>query len=436
MGMDTERTTRFEAYINELATVVGHEDRHEPMRAYCQGLVLPGDRKSVEPMAARVDPMHVQSRHQSMHHFVADSPWEDAEVMRVARNWALEAMEEQGPIEAWIVDDTGFPKKGVHSVGVAHQYCGALGKTANSQCAVSVSLSNRVASIPGALRLYLPEVWAKDMARREKVGVPASIAFQTKWQIALDLIDQLNKDGVRKAAVLADAGYGDATAFREGLSKRGFLYTVGVGPQVTVWATGEGPLSPPAPSKMRGRPATRLRRDAEHRPRNVKEVAMALPKKAWQDVAWTEGTRGKLTSRFAALRVRVASRDFKRTEVRDAEWLLVEWPEADAEPAKYWLSSEPAGTPLLELVAKAKLRWRVERDYQELKDEIGLDHYEGRGWRGFHHHASLCIATYAFIVAERARLSPPSPRSLFGIKEPAVSICPRGRPTADKSPTT
>ena len=430
MGMDAERATGFEAYIAQLATAVGHEDRREPMRAYCQGLVLPGDRKSVEPMAARVDPLHVRSRHQSMHHFVADSPWQDADVMRVARNWALAAMDGQGPLEAWIVDDTGFPKKGNHSVGVAHQYCGALGKTANSQCAVSVSLSNRVASIPGALRLYLPEVWTKDMQRREKAGVPESMVFRTKWQIALELIDQLDKEGVRKAAVLADAGYGDATAFREGLSERGFRYTVGIGPLITVWTPNNGPLAPPAPSKRRGRPVTRLRRDAEHQPQSVREIAQALPKKAWQNVAWAEGTCGKLTSRFAALRVRVASRDFKLTEPRDEEWLLIEWPEEEAEPAKYWLSTESPDTPLMELVAKAKLRWRVERDYQELKDELGLDHYEGRGWRGFHHHASLCIATYAFIVAERARLSPPSPRSLLGFEEPAVSVCPRGRPTA------
>jgi SRSO17 transposase len=433
MGMDSEREKRFEAYIAELVTAVGHADREEPLRAYCKGLVLPGDRKSVEPMAARIDPLHVRSRHQSMHHFVADSPWSDAEVMRVSRNWALGAMETQGPLEAWIVDDTGFPKKGIHSVGVAHQYCGALGKTANSQCAVSVTLSNRVASIPGALRLYLPLVWATDMERRGKVGVPTTVTFQTKWQIALDLIDQLDKDGVQKTGVLADAGYGDATAFREGLSERGFLYVVGIGPQITVWTPGKGPLPPP--SSVSERPAARLRRDAEHKPFSVKEVAKALPESAWQEVPWSEGTRGKLTSRFAALRVRVASGDFKLTEVRDEEWLLIEWPKDEAEPAKYWLSTEPAGIPLLELVAKAKLRWRVERDYQELKDEIGLDHYEGRGWRGFHHHASLCIATYAFIVAERARLSPPSPRSILGFTEPAISVCPRGRPNPDQSRT-
>lgn len=231
MGMDTEHGKRFEAYIDRMAEAVGHADRREPMRAYCEGLVLPGDRKSVEPMAARVDPLHVRSRHQSMHHFVADSPWRDEDVLRVAREWALDAMEAQGRLEAWIVDDTGFPKKGSHSVGVAHQYCGALGKTTNSQCAVSVSLANRVASVPAAFRLYLPESWAADLERRAKVGVPESVTFKTKWQIALDLIDHLVEDGVQKATLLTDAGYGDSTAFREGRRSAGSATRSGSAPR-------------------------------------------------------------------------------------------------------------------------------------------------------------------------------------------------------------
>lgn len=432
MGMDTEHGKRFEAYIDRMAEAVGHADRREPMRAYCEGLVLPGDRKSIEPMAARVDPLHVRSRHQSMHHFVADSPWRDEDVLRVAREWALEAMETQGSLEAWIVDDTGFPKKGSHSVGVAHQYCGALGKTANSQCAVTVTMANRVASVPAAFRLYLPEVWAADGERREAVGVPESVTFKTKWQIALDLIDHLVAEGAQRATILADAGYGDATPFREGLTQRGLRYAVGICSRITVWMEGAGPKLPePKPGK-RGRPATRLKHDAGHQPKSVLEVAKSLSPGEWSQVAWAEGTRGKLRSRFAALRVRVASRDHKRTEPREKEWLLIEWPETEAEPTKYWLSTESEEIDIATLVAKAKLRWRIERDYQELKDEIGLDHYEGRGWRGFHHHASLCIATYAFIVAERARLSPPSPAAIRGLAQPAVSVVPRGRPTARK----
>lgn len=436
MGMDSEHSKRFEAYIDRMADAAGHADRREPMRAYCEGLVLPGDRKSVEPMAARIDPLHVRSRHQSMHHFVADSPWRDEDVLRLAREWALEAMETQGSLEAWIVDDTGFPKKGSHSVGVSHQYCGALGKTTNSQCAVSVSLANRVASVPAAFRLYLSEGWASDLERRAKVGVPESVTFKTKWQIALDLIDHLVEDGVQRATLLADAGYGDATAFREGLTKRGFRYAVGICSKITVWVAGTGPRLPESKPGKRGRPATRLKRDDDHQPLSVLEVAKSLPAEAWSQVAWAEGTRGRMHSRFAAIRVRVASRDHKRTEPREEEWLLIEWPKGASEPTKYWLSTEPEESQVPALVAKAKLRWRVERDYQELKDEIGLDHYEGRGWRGFHHHASLCIATYAFILAERARLSPPSPATILGLPQPAISVVPRGRPAASKDGQT
>lgn len=430
MEQKTECEGRFEAYTARLAKAVGHTDRHEPLRAYCKGLVLPGDRKSVEPMAALIDPFHVSSRHQSMHHFVADAGWSDEAVLREARLWALAAMETQGPLEAWIVDDTGFPKKGSHSVGVAHQYCGVLGKTANSQCAVSVSLANRVASVPGAFRLYLPEAWASDPVRRKKVGVPGEVAFKTKWEIALGLIDHLMGEGVPKAPVLADAAYGGTTAFREGLTERGFVYTVGVSPALTVWAGGRLPLPPRPKTKDRGRPATRLRRDKEQPPSCVRDLAKALPADAWQDIEWAEGTKGMLGSRFAAVRARPAHRDHKLSKPRAEEWLLIEWPSDEAEPTRYWLSTEAPGLPLMRLVAGAKLRWRVERDYQELKDEIGLDHFEGRGWRGFHHHASLCIATYAFVVAERARLSPPRPSAIFGLTEPPVPPSPRGRPAA------
>lgn len=430
MEMGLECEARFEAYIGLLAKAVGHADRREPMRAYCQGLVLPGDRKSVEPMAARIDPAHVSSRHQSMHHFVADSGWSDEALLRVARNWALEAMETQGPLEAWILDDTGFPKKGSHSVGVAHQYCGVLGKTANCQCGVSLSLANRVASVPAAFRLYLPESWAVDAVRRENAGVPKEIAFQTKWEIALGLIDHLIQEGVQKAPVLADAAYGDATKFREGLAQRDLKYTVGVGPNLTVWTEGRQPLPPRAKAPGRGQPARRLRREEDHQPSSVREVAKSLAPEAWRKIEWAEGTKGKLGSRFAILRARPAHRDQQRTEPWPEQWLLIEWPEDQEEPDHYWLSNEAPDESIPRLVGKAKLRWRIERDFQELKDEIGLDHYEGRGWRGFHHHASLCIATYAFVVAERARLSPPKPRAIFGFSEPGLPSRPRGGPAA------
>jgi SRSO17 transposase len=427
MVESAESRARFDAYAGLLAKAAGHADRREPLALYCQGLILPGDRKSVEPMAARLDPVHVQARHQSLHHLVAQAGWSDGAVLRVARDYAREAMEIQGPIEAWIVDDTGFPKKGTHSVGVAHQYCGPFGKTSNCQCAVSLSMASRWSSVPVAFRLYLPETWAKDMERRAEAGVPESVAFQPKWQIALDLIDVQREAKEPDLPVLADAGYGDTFGFRKALTERGLLYAVGINKTTTVWANDKVPL-PPKKRGGRGQPAKRLRRDDEHQPEPVKALAESLPKAAWTRVPWGEGTRGVMESRFAAVRVRPAHRDDRRTELHPEEWLLIEWPEGEKEPTKYWFSTLPAATPIRQLVRLAKLRWRIERDYQEMKDELGLDHYEGRGWRGFHHHLSLCAATYAFIVAERSRLSPPTVQSIFGFihAPPELVPLPRG----------
>ncbi|MGH7353318.1 MAG: IS701 family transposase [Candidatus Rokuibacteriota bacterium] len=426
---ESARADRFAAYVNELAGVLGHRDRHEPLRAYVTGLCLPGERKSVEPMAARVDPRHVRSRHQSMHHFVADAPWEAAAVLRVARARVLPALVRHGPVAAWIVDDTGFPKKGQHSVGVARQYCGVLGKQDNCQVAVSVSIANEAVSVPVAYQLYLPESWARDRRRRRAAGVPDTIAFQPKWQIALEQIRTVHAEDVPRGPVVADAGYGDTTAFRDALTTAGLTYVVGVKKETTAWSPGAGPR-PPKRWKGRGRPPTRVRRTAMHTPRSLKYLASALPATAWRTVTWRDGTRGGMRSRFARLRVRPAHRDEQRAAPRPAEWVLIEWPRGDAEPTKYWLSTLPEPTPLADLVRLAKLRWRIERDYQELKDELGLDHFEGRGWRGFHHHGALCIAAYAFLAAERARVSPPAPLSFLRPARLSKGFTPRGAPGA------
>ena len=427
MTESADSRARFDAYAALLAKAAGHADRRGPMALYCQGLILPGDRKSVEPMAARLDPLHAQARHQSLHHLVAQAGWSDAAVLRVARDYAREAMEIQGPIEAWIIDDTGFPKKGRHSVGVAHQYCGPYGKTSNCQCAVSLSMASRWASVPVAFRLYLTEAWAKDQARRSAVGVPEEIVFQTKWRLALALIDAQREDGVADLPVLADAGYGDASGFRDGLTERRLRYAVGIGKATTVWANGKAPL-PPKVQTGKGQPGKRLRRDEDHQPDAVKAVAEGLPKSAWQKVPWAEGTRGVMESRFAALRVHPAHRDNTLHSLQPEEWLLIEWPDSESEPTKYWFSTLPETASIGQLVRLAKLRWRIERDYQEMKSELGLDHYEGRGWRGFHHHLSLCAATYAFIVAERSRLSPPTIEAIFSFihAPPGPIPLPRG----------
>ncbi|BAE49215.1 Transposase [Paramagnetospirillum magneticum AMB-1] len=376
------------------------------MRAYCLGLMLPGDRKSVEPMAARVEPGRVQAAHQSMHHFVAKAEWSDEAMLAAVRATVLPAITRHGRLRAWIIDDTGLPKKGVHSVGVARQYCGQLGKQDNCQVAVTLSIANDHASLPIAYRLYLPEDWASDPARRHKAGVPDEVMFHTKPQIALEQVRAALAEGVAPGVLLADAGYGVDTAFRTGLSRLGLTYVVGIQSSTSLWKPGEAPL-PPKPWSGRGRPPSLVRHDPEHKPVSAKEMATALPPTAWRTVTWREGTNTLLSSRFAAVRVRPAHRDTLRSEPRPEEWFLVEWPEEDAEPTKYWFSTLPADIPLTNLVEITKLRWRIERDFQNLKQELGLGHYEGRGWRGFHHHAALCVAAYGFLIIERS-LIPPS----------------------------
>jgi SRSO17 transposase len=428
-NLTTARAQRFRAYVERLTAALGHRDRHGPLRDYITGLCLPGDRKSIEPMAARVDPRHVRARHQSMHHFIANAAWDDAGVLRVARETMLAALERHGPVAAWVVDDTGIPKKGRHSVGVARQYCGVLGKQENCQVAVSVSVAHERASLPVAYRLYLPEPWAQDRRRRRAVGVPDTIAFHPKWQIALEQITQLTAEGVPAAPVVADAGYGVVTAFRDALTARGIPYVVGISTETTVWAPGRTPL-PPRKYRGRGRPATLVRRTRRHRPLSVEALARQLPAAAWRTVTWRHGTRGAMRSRFAAIQVRPAHRDEGRSAPRPEEWLLIEWPRTDAAPTKYWLSTLPPPTTCAELVHLAMLRWRIERDYQELKGELGLDHFEGRGWRGFHHHASLCIAAYAFLAAERLAHFPPEPLAFLRPPPLPKGFAPRGAPRA------
>ena len=380
-------------------------------------------------MAARLYPDNVRQAHQSLHHLVADAPWSDEDILEAVRHSVLPAMQEQGPIAAWIVDDTGFVKKGIHSVGVTRQYCGQVGKQENCRVAVSLSVSTAAASLPIAWRLYLPEVWSEDKRRRKATGVPPEISFQTKPEIALEQIRTAMDRGIPKAPVLADAAYGNDTKFRNGITELGLLYVVGIQSSVSAWPPGRAPL-PKRKWKGIGRPTTLLRRDRRHRPVSVRELAMNLPFSAWKTVRWREGTGEALRSRFAALRIRPAHRDDWRSEPRAEEWLLIEWPSQEADPIKYWLSTLPGDTKLRHLVRLAKHRWIVERDYQELKQELGLGHYEGRGWRGFHHHATLCIAAYGFLVAERSRFSPSARPGQVDLPVPKMprQFHPRGSP--------
>jgi SRSO17 transposase len=421
--------SRFIAYVEAITSALGHADRASPFRSYCAGLLLPGDRKSVEPMAARVQPGRVQAAHQSLHHFVAKSEWSDDAVLAAVRVHALPIIKRRGRIRALIVDDTGIPKKGKHSVGVARQYCGQIGKQDSCQVAVSLSAANDHASLPIAYRLYLPHEWADDPDRRAQAGVPDGVIFQTKPQIALDQLRAALEAGIEAEVALLDAGYGNDTDLRDGITEMGLAYVVGIQSSTSLWPPGVDPL-PPKQWSGRGRPTSSIRRDSQHQPISAKRMALGLPKRAWRRVTWREGSNTKLASRFAAVRVRPAHRDYHRSTPRPEEWCLIEWPADELEPTKYFLSTLPASISRRELVNTAKLRWRIERDYQDLKQELGLGHYEGRGWRGFHHHATLCIAAYGFLISERGAIPPSGPSNASIIKEPRLpdGYRPRGSP--------
>jgi SRSO17 transposase len=450
MGQNVE--ARFARYADVMVETLGHADRATPARWYLQGLMLPGQRKSVEPMAARVHPQDVRSAHQSMHHLVADSEWSDTALLAAVAREVVPVLSHAGHAPCyWILDDTGVRKYGKHSVGVARQYCGQLGKTDNCQVAVSLSLATEEGSVPLGYRLYLPKEWAADPKRRERAGVPEAIAFATKGELAWQQIEAALNASIPRGPVLMDAGYGDEAALRDRLTAHGLSYAAGVRSPTAVWWQAHQPASTPArvPRKPgRGRPRTRVQRDATHQPISVRNLALALPADSYRRVTWRAGPNAPLSSHFARVRVRAAHADHPRKE----EWLLIEWPLGEAEPTHYFLSTLSADISCKALVATVKLRWRIERDYLELKQEVGLGHYEGRNWRGFHHHASLCIAAYGFLMLERlaagkknfARLKMPPvpagfrPRGAGSDAAPrpvvdrhrAVSAGPRPRPRA------
>jgi len=372
---------RFVVYVGELTSVIGHADRAGPLRDYCAGLLTAEGRKSVEPMAAVTAPAHVSVQHQKLLHFVGEGKWSDESVLAKVRELVMPAIERHGPIKAWIIDDTSYPKQGTHSVGVHHQYCGQLGKQANCQVAVTLSIANHHASLPVAYRLYLPKDWADDAERCNKAHVPEAIRFKTKPQIALAQIRAALTAGVAPGVVLMDASYGTNSALRAGIAALALTYVAAILPTVKVRAVAD--------------PDARV---------SAKELALGLPKHAWRTITWRDGSADPLCSRFARVRVRTAP--IRGAAARPEETLLIEWPRGEAAPTKYWLSNVDKKISFRELVDIAKMRWRIERDYQDLKQEIGLGHYEGRGWRGFHHHGTLCIAAYGFLISERETIPP------------------------------
>ncbi len=389
----------FADYLKDLCSVLGHKNRHESFKGYCSALMLPIERKSVEPLAAHIDPENVRSRHQSLHHFVADAPWSDRKLLDRVTEKVVEAAGTQDQWY-WIIDDTGMPKKGTHSVGVSHQYCGQLGKQSNCQVSVSVSMATESFSLPIDYRLYLPTSWTDDPERCADVGVPEDVEFRTKQQIALKQLEHCCERSVPTGIVAADSAYGSDTAFRDGLDALGLHYAVAIRSNTLVWPPG---IKPRAPGRYKGtgRKPTRQQIVKGKEPQQVEDLAHALDDKQWRKITWSEGSSEKMSSTFAFVRVRVAPKNHLSKELREEQWLVIEWPENAEEPANYWLSNLPQTCTKKQIVKSAKIRWRIERDYQELKQELGLNHYEGRNWRGYHHHASLCIAAYGFLIIQR-----------------------------------
>ena len=392
-------------FVDELFVGVGRIERRTSMRCYVEGLLLDGERKSAEPMARRLvrDEREVEGMRQRLLECVTHGNWSHSTLFtRLAKKLDCECP----GIEALVLDDTGFPKKGVHSVGVQRQYSGTLGRVDNCQVGVSLHLAAERGSSCIDMRLYLPKEWCDDEPRRKKVGVPDDVVFKTKWEIALDQLDDAIERGVRKHVVLADAGFGDITEFREGLEGRGLTYVVGAASTLKVWAPGTGPIAPSdVPRKPRGRPQTKWR-TGDVKPATLVELATARGAAALKTLTWREGSRGPQRSRFGAVRVRTSHGHAAGKAPGTEVWLMWAWPKGKEKPEKFWFSNLPATTSLKRLVFLAKLRWRVERDYQEMKGEVGLDHYEGRSWRGWHHHTALVAIAHAFLTLHRV-LSPP-----------------------------
>jgi SRSO17 transposase len=387
-----EARGRLEAFLQPLLPLLGRAERRRYGALYLQGLLLEGGRKTASGIAGRYG-----GDVQALPHFVSQSPWN---FLAVRRELAVQMMTAASPGGAWIVDDTGFPKKGDRSVGVARQYSGTLGKIGNCQVAVSLNYATDDGCFPVNFELYLPETWAADAGRRQQTGVPEDIRFRTTWQIGLDLVDQARQWGLPDSVVIAAAAYGTVTEFRRALEARQLHYVVGIAPELTVWT--EAVTASTLPYSGRGRPRTWRR--ALPPPVNVGELAQRLPEEVWRELTWRQGTRGPLTSRFAALRVQPAPEHWQGRVTEPICWLLVEWPPADAGAGKYWFANLPEHTDLRRLVYWAKMRWWVEQNYQQLTTALGLDHFEGRSWLGWQHHVTLTMMAFAFLVLEGFRV--------------------------------
>jgi SRSO17 transposase len=389
--LDPSGQSRLASYFDEIGAVLGDVRRQRSFATYALGLMGDGERKSAEPMAARAcpDPERVDAAHQRLTYFTRAAEWSDRDVRRIAARYAVAAMTEREQISAWIVDDTGFIKQGTHSVGVQRQYSGSAGKIVNCQIGVSLSLATRSAHAPVDFALYLPASWTDDPDRRTEGQIPGEVTFKTKPELALEMIERAVDDGLPLGLLLADSAYGDNSEFRRRVRCLGLDYAVGLHRTTTVWRL------------------DRLQRRIGE-PVAVGDIAVAIGRKGFRRCTWREGTKGNLSSRFAVERVVLAQDDLVDPSQREAVWLVMEWPEDEPAPSDFTVATLPAKLSRRQLVRRIKERWRTERVYEDAKGELGLDHFEGRTFRGWHHHVSVVLSCFAFITAERLRAFPPS----------------------------
>lgn len=421
---DLRRQGRLAEFIDGVTTGMGRRERREAMGDYLRALLMSGERKSVQALAGRMAarPQEAESHRQRLQQAVVVAKWDEQETYRRICSRALAAVPD---LEALVFDDTGFAKKGPWSPGVQRQYSGTLGRVDNCQVAVSLHLATDTSSVCIGMRLFLPESWDEDEVRRRRARIPEDVHHLEKWRLAMQMLDDREAWGLEGRVVLADAGYGDCREFRLGLEARGFQYVVGVSSTVKVWADGRLPSSPQqrreAKGKSRGHPITTWGRDLQ--PETVKDVALRAADDDWVEYTWRNGSQAEREGRFLAKRVRHAHRVTKGTTPGDEQWLLIQWNADQDKPSNYWLSNLPPSESVERLVYLAKLRWRIERDYQDMKGQLGLDHFEGRTWRGFHHHCALVAAAHAFLTIERA-LFPPRRDLAAGLSSVAASSPP------------
>jgi SRSO17 transposase len=391
--MGAEGVQRLEDYFSLIGEILRNKKRRASFAAYALGLLSEGERKSMEPMAAKVwgDPQHAGSGHQKLQYFVSEAVWDDREVRRAAARYAIEVLSQQEPVRTWIIDDTGFLKKGTHSVGVQRQYTGSAGKTTNCQIGVSLSVATDHAHLPIDFELFLPRSWMDDPARREEAGIPEEMVFKTKIELALEMIERAARDGIAGDIVLADSAYGHSQPLRDAVHLLGFDYGVAIYASDKMYLVGPDGVT---------------RRELL----SAKEIGLSLERSAYRRYTWREGTGGSLSSRFALCRVAVPGDEGTPQSAARTERLVIEWSERDAEPTKFLLTTLGEKMAAREIIRIIRERYRTERVYEEMKSELGLDHFEGRSFRGWHHHVSVAICCYAFVVAERARHFLPSTR--------------------------